>query len=385
VTYMCIKTIRYVFLSVLLIFLAGCEETQKKFEPSGKVVKIGFVGPLSGENGVLGSNSLLGARAALQLQPYLLNGDRIEIVALDDQNNPETSNTVIESLVKDENVAAILLGSTSETVLSTLKRLEEYNVPAIALLATHPDVSKGEYTIQIPFDDVLQGTVAALFVMDEMIIDRVAVFVEPEEVHSALLAETFSKTFIEAGGEIDIIEYPPKSKDLQEILIGLRDGGINFLYLPIHGSGVVEIEKICRTMGYDPNAMLSDGVLSRIILGNDNDFDLVEGMLATDVYTNVMITKNYGEKLRKVFDESFSAPKTTYTALGAEGMSILLGAMDGCGTSRDRQCIKRNLHGTSSFLGVNGTFSITAEGKAERPIFINKIVQGKLKFEVMVY
>jgi len=382
---MCIKTIRYVFLSILVIFLAGCEDTEKKFEPSGKVVKIGFVGPLSGENGVLGSNSLLGARAALQLQPYLLNGDRIEIVALDDQNNPEISDAAVESLVKEENVAAILLGSASETVLSTVIRLEEYKVPSIALLATHPDVSKGEYTVQLPFDDVLQGTVAALFVMDEMIIDSVAVFVEPEEVHSALLAETFAKKFIEAGGEIEIIEYPPKSMDLQEILVGLRDGGINFLYLPIHGSGVVEIENICRTMGYDPNAMLSDGVLSRIILGNDNDFSLVEGMMATDVYTNVMITKNYGEKLRKAFDESFSAPKTTYTALGAEGMSILLGAMDGCGNSRDRQCIKRNIHSTNSFLGVNSAISITPQGKAERPIFINKIVKGKLRFEVMVY
>ena len=117
---MCIKTIRYVFLSILVIFLAGCEDTEKKFEPSGKVVKIGFVGPLSGENGVLGSNSLLGARAALQLQPYLLNGDRIEIVALDDQNNPEISDAAVESLVKEENVAAILLGSASETVLSTV-------------------------------------------------------------------------------------------------------------------------------------------------------------------------------------------------------------------------------------------------------------------------
>lgn len=382
---MCVNTVRYVCLCFLFLFLVGCEDTQKNFEPSGKVVKIGFVGPLSEGNGVLGSNSLLGARAALQLQPYLLNGDRIEIVALDDQNNPEISNAAIERLVKEENVAAILLGSTSETVLSSAKRLEKYKVPAIALLATHPDVTKGEYTIQIPFDDELQGTVAALFVMDEMIVDRVAVFVEPEDVHSALLAETFTKKFIEAGGEIETIEYPPKNKDLQEILVGLRDGGINFLYLPIHGAGVVEIEKICRTMGYDPNAMLSDGVLSRIILGNDNDFDLVEGMMATDIYTNVMITKNYGEKLRKVFDESFSAPKTTYAALGAEGMSILLGAMDGCGNSRDRQCIKRNLHSTESFFGINSIFSITPEGKAERPIFINKIVKGKLKFEVMVY
>lgn len=382
---MCIKTMRYVPLLIALIFLAGCEDTQKKFEPSGKVVKIGFVGPLTGESGVLGSNSLLGARAALQLQPYLLNGDRVEIVALDDQNNLEISDAAVESLVKEENVAAILLGSTSETVLSNIKRLEEYKVPGIALLATHPDVSKGEYTVQLQFDDVLQGTVAALFVMDEMIIDKVAVFVEPEDVHSALLAETFVKKFIEAGGEVEIIEYPSKSMGLEEVLAGLRDGGINFLYLPIHGAGVVEIERICRTMGYDPNAMLSDGVLSRIILDSDNDFDLVEGMMATDVYSNVMLTKDYGEKLRLAFDKSFSAPKTTYTALGAEGMSILLAAMDGCGNSRDRHCIKRNLHSTNSFLGVNGTFSITPEGKAERPIFINKIVQGKLMFEVMIY
>ena len=75
----------------------------------------------------------------------------------------------------------------------------------------------------------------------------------------------------------------------------------------------------------------------------------------------------------------------TYTSLGAEGMSFLLGAMDRCGDSGDTACINSKLHNTNGFLGINSKITINTEGKAERPIFINRIVDGKLEFKVMVY
>lgn len=370
---------------VMILSFCGCQEEVKTYEPSGKVVKIGFIGPISGINASWGQNSLLGTKTALQVQPFLLNGDRPEIVVADDMNDPAQAINVVKKLVEDDGVSAILLASGSNAVLGVQELLEKYKIPTIALLATHPDVTAGEYITQLPFDDTLQGTVAALYVMDEMIVDRATVFMDSSDVQSVFLAETFANKFKDAGGDVEVIELPSETADLEKTITGCRDRGGEFLYLPIHAAGVVGIEMISREIGYDPKVMLSDGLLSRIILEFDSDLSLVEGMMAIDVYSNVFLTKNYGEKLVKAFDGSFTEPKTTFSALGAEGMSILLEAMDRCGDSQDKECVNRSIHNTNNFLGVNSKISINADGKAERPIFINTIVNNKLHFEVMIY
>lgn len=374
-------------MSCLVCFLplCSCEETNKVYQPSGKVVKIGFVAPLSGKHETWGDNSLLGAKAALTLQPFLLNGDRPEIIVVDDQDDPIKAREAVKNLVEVEGVSAILLGSGSDAVLGVTDLIESYKIPTIALLATHPEITAGEYTSELSFDDSLQGTVAALYVIDEMILDRVAVFVDRSESHSALLAETFSRKFLEAGGQIETREFPSDVSDLEKILVEFRAKGVKLLYLSLRASEVVEIEQTSRALGYDPEVMLSDGVLSRIILGQDDDRSLVEGMLATDVYSNVPLTKEYGERLVGIYDASFTAPKTTYAALGAEGFSVLMAAMDRCGESDDTECINRNVHNTNNFVGVNSRISINSEGKAERPIYINTITNKKLIFEVMIY
>lgn len=370
---------------VCFLLLCGCQEAKDVYEPSGKVVKIGFVAPLSGENEAWGDNSLFGAKAALALQPFLLNGDRPEIVTVDDQNDPEKARRAVKKLVEEEGVSAILLGSGSDAVLGVTDLIESYKVPSIALLATHPEITSGEYTAELSFDDSLQATAAALYVMDEMIVDRVAVFVDPLEKHSVSLADIFSKKFVEAGGQIETIEFPSDESELDSILVDLKAKGEKLLYLPLRASEVVKIEKASRELGFAPKVMLSDGVLSRIILAHDDDLSLVEGMLATDMYSNVSLTEQYGKKLDGVYDASFTAPKTTYTALGAEGLSIFLAAMDRCGDSSDTDCINRNVHTTNNFVGVNSKITINRKGKAERPIYINTITNKKLVFKVMVY
>ena len=369
----------------MILSFCGCQEEVKTYEPSGKIVKIGFIGPVSGASESWGKNSLLGVKAALQVKPFLLNGDRPEIVVADDMNDPDQAKNVVKKLVEDDGVTAILLASGSNSVLGVKGLLEKYKIPTIALLATHPDVAYGEYITQLPFDDTLQGTVAALYVMDEMIVDRATVFMDSSDVQSVFLAETFADKFKDAGGDVEVIELSSDAMGLEKTLMECRDRGEEFFYLPIHAAGVVEIEMVSRKLGYDPKVMLSDGLLSRIILEYDNDLSLVEGMMAIDVYSNVLLTKGYGEKLAKTFDASFTEPKTTFAALGAEGMSILLEAMDRCGNSQDTECVSRSIHNTNDFLGVNSKISINSDGKAERPIFINTIVNNKLHFEVMIY
>jgi len=51
-----------ILISIFLLTasLSGCGEEQEKIQPSGKSIRIGFIGPVSGPDKVLGGDSLKG-------------------------------------------------------------------------------------------------------------------------------------------------------------------------------------------------------------------------------------------------------------------------------------------------------------------------------------
>jgi len=51
----------------------------------------------------------------------------------------------------------------------------------------------------------------------------------------------------------------------------------------------------------------------------------------------------------------------------------------------DRSCINNMIRSTLDFEGIMGKISIGPNGKAARPLFINAIYGGKMKYIVKVY
>lgn len=364
--------------------LTGCD-SKPEVKVSGKTVKIGFIAPFSGEDEEWGHNGLLGNKTALEMQPYLLQGDKPEMIIADDQNKPELTRKVLKKLVEVDQVSAILILSGSEAVLAAAELADYYKTPILALLATHPDVTNNDYISQLVFDDITQGTVGALYVMDEMFIDHVAVFKDPTDPHSSFLADEFTRKFEEIGGVVEKVTIAKEKNDYSGILQRLYEMNLDFLYLPLDADQVIEIEKMTRKIDWNPQVMVSDGLISAILLQFEDDLKYMDGMLATDIYSTILPKTDYGKSARNIFKQSFDAPRTTFTGLACEGTSILLAAMDKCSDSSDRDCINKMLRNTEDFTGLFGKIQINQNGKAERPIFINIIDDKNQKFVVKVY
>ncbi len=79
------KIITLLFVLLFAVSLFSCSEEQEKITPSGESLKIGFIGPMSGPDKVLGEDGLKGIKTALHIQPYLSNGDSIELLVEDDK------------------------------------------------------------------------------------------------------------------------------------------------------------------------------------------------------------------------------------------------------------------------------------------------------------
>jgi branched-chain amino acid transport system substrate-binding protein len=72
-------------------------------------------------------------------------------------------------------------------------------------------------------------------------------------------------------------------------------------------------------------------------------------------------------------------------ALGVEGYAILLDAMNRCSDPADRQCLNNQIRSTTNLIGLTGKITITSNGKAQRPFYINSIKGGLARFIVKVY
>ena len=107
-----------------------------------KVVKIGFIGPLTGPNAAQG----VGARNAFDLAIREANASgkfqyKIELVALDDASDPATGVAAALKLVSDPAVVAASGHWNSPVALATIHTFHTYRIPFIVWGAIHPDIT----------------------------------------------------------------------------------------------------------------------------------------------------------------------------------------------------------------------------------------------------
>ena len=371
---------------LLLSLISGCERTEP-IVPSGKKIRIGMIGPFSGDFSAQGKNGLEGLKAAQKIQPLLRDGAVIEFLVEDDQDKVKLTIAALKKLTTTDNVAAVLVFSDSASVLALEPFVDRFKTPVIAVLATHPDISKkSKYTTQFCFDDVFQGTVAALFVRDELLIDKVAIVDNPDNPYSTRLAAEFRQKFVAAGGLITkIVHISDEVDDLSAIMENLRVKKTQLLYMPVKAKCLINIIKSSREIGWRPKIMSADGLLASVLSAYHDDLKLLEGLMATEFFSGKLAGTDYENRLRKAYASLFKHPATSYSALGAEAYAILCDALNRCSDPENRQEINEKIRQTTDFDSISGKISITAQGKAKRPLFVDTIKNGKLEVIVKVY
>lgn len=379
--------------SLLCLFLTGGCDREVEIQPSGKVIRLGVVGPFSGENAGKGNNAIEGMSAAMQYAPLLNNGDKLELVIEDDQNKPEKTVAAVDRLANEKHVSAIILMSTSESALEIRPQVNKLEIPVLAMLATHPDVTRdNNYISQLCFDDVFQGSVAALFVMDELLIDMAAIFTNPDNQHSSILAAEFIRKYQTVGGKVTDTILVNDDQNYREKLESLREKGTRLLYLPVTAKTVIEIQRAAMEIGWQPVIMTSDGLAATVFNDYRDVMSLLEGVYAIDFIAQddktidkVLKNASFWKKLDSIYKSQNKDDATTYTALGAESLMLLSNALNRCEDPQDRSCINRMLRNTKNFQGLAGKVSILDNGKASRPLVVNAIRDGRLEFIVKVY
>ena len=381
---------RYIFLVSLLALLCvscGREPAKKILIPSGKIVKIGVIGPMTGEHAKKGQSTIEGIKTAMHIMPLLYNGDKIELILEDDEDDPKLAVKAFEKLVDEDNVTSILIFSSSRAVIAVDKIADRYKVPTLVLTASHPSIAeRTHYVHQLCFDDAFQGDIAALYSRDELLVTDVAVVVDYGDPHLQSLSEVFTEKFKSIGGTVvDTVRIDSATSNLEYSLKTLQKEGVELLYMPVSSENFIKISKIIEDLNWDVLRMGSDGLMTTVFAKYHDDLHLLEGIYGIDFYSSNMKLTSKGNELKKLYHKLFSGQITTYTAAGAEGYAILFSALNQCENVNDKSVINQRIGETVDFEGVMGKITILPNGKARRPLFVNTVKNEELKFLVKVY
>ena len=363
--------------------LTGCEE-DAEWQTTPLEIKLGVIGPFSGEHEEWGNSTLLGVDAVIKYHQTKNPNLRVQLRKEDDQSTPAQAEIALAKLALEEQVDAVLVLSGSKTMLALTEVADRYKVPIVSTLSSHPNITETNWVSQIIFDDQVQGTVAAMFVMDELLIERSAVVWDGNDPHSKELADSFKRTYQEAGGIILSIDISGRKDDYRSILNQLKINHIEFVYLPVEVGTVVKFEQGAREAGYNPEGMVSDGVLSQMMLEYKDNLELLDGVLATDIFSGEVPMSAFGKSVKANLKRQFDTPATTLTALGCEGGQVVLTAIAKCGKNPQNECVNRMIRSGNEFEGVLEPFYIDLDGKAQRPVYINKIKNKRLRFLLKV-
>jgi len=120
------------------------------FGAEKKVVKIGFIGPLTGPNAAVG----LGARNSADLAIRQANEKgtypyKLELVIMDDASDPTTGVAAATKLCSDPAVAAATTHFNSPVGLATIHVFHRYGVPQMFWGGIHPDITNKNNYLEV--------------------------------------------------------------------------------------------------------------------------------------------------------------------------------------------------------------------------------------------
>src|SRR5512133_2469420 len=179
-----------------LLALGAC---QKKASSKPDTVKLGVFEPMTGANAAGGAMEVEGIKLANQLFPTVkVDGKdyKIELVVVDNKSDKVEAANAAQRLVDQDKVNAVLGSWGSSLSMAAGPIVKDKKIPAIALSATNPLVTKGnDYYFRVCFIDPFQGTVMANYAAKELKAKKAVIVREVSNDYSVGLARFFTASF----------------------------------------------------------------------------------------------------------------------------------------------------------------------------------------------
>ena len=364
-----------VFILSAALFLTGCS-SKEPARHNEKVIKIGFIGPLTGDMKTFGESTRNAFDLAIEQSGGKIGDYTIETVVMDDHNDAAEAASSATKLIAEDKINAIV-GSLSHRTTYAVSQVANGNkIVLIAGSATNPVITvengvRKDFVFRACYIDPLQGTIAAKFASNNLKAKTAAVLYNREDsYYSTGLAAAFKEAFTTSGGKILAFEsYLQNDADYSATLNNIAGLKPDVLYLPDQYQKVRLIAKQAREKKV--NAIL--------IGGDDWDSEEYDSSLEGGYFTNHFSTGDPRPEVKKWADDyrtKYGLDPDVRAALCYDATNLLLNAIK-VSNSDETDAIKETLQATRDFPAVSGTISFDQDGNPIKPAAVIQVKEGK--------
>lgn len=359
---------------VLLMFaatslLAGCSTSNQK------VVKIGFVGPLTGGNAAIG----VGMKNAVDLAVKQANAAgklpyKLELVAVDDAADPTTAVNAANKLISDPGVVAVVAHFNSGAALATVPVFHKNGMPAVIAAAIHNDITKDgfkEITRVITAADV-QNEVAGNVATKDWGLKKFAVIHDKTD-YGKTNAEQFIASAKNNGGEIISFDgISVGQQDFSALLTTIKSKNPDMIFFGGVATEAALIKRQMSELQINALFMSDSGILSDTF--NKIAGPAAEGMLAHGIGKPLEDLPGGKDFIKAYTDAKYAEPYEAYAPFAYDAANIIIKALETAGP--DRVKMADAIRGITSFQGVLGDTAFDEKGQTKLKIITTYISEG---------
>ena len=342
--------------------------------PPSEVIKIGYIGPLTGDAMSYGIPISDAVRMAVDVinQSGGIDGKPIEILYENGECESEAAQKAAEKLVHMNRVRIIIGGICSGETLAILPVTESKEVLLLSPSSSSPDLSgAGKYFFRNTPSDLKGGEKLAQLVVEKYEHTNIAVITEKTSYAQAF-ARVFKQNIRELGGELVADEtFAPEADDFRSILAKIEKAAPDALVVnPQTEKAGGTIVKQAREIG------ITAQVFGSNVLSGSQSMEIAGEHIEGLVFVDAPGLSRGNPKATAFLNEYRSAygePGIEFYAGAAyDIVHILTQAMKEAGTSTDTKKIRRYLSTMKNFNGVAGTYRFDHNGDPEGLDFITK-------------
>lgn len=347
---------------LLIIVILALSLTACGKKADDNVIKIGYIGALSGDTAVWGQaglNGMLLTAKEINANGGIL-GKQVEVVGLDGRGDPTDSANAFRRLVSEEKVVAVIGTNFSSCNIAMAPVADEMKIPLIATAASNPKVTVDEngnlhpYSFRIGFIDPFQGQVLANLASNELSAKTAAVIYDIGSDYSTGLAQYFEEQFVANGGEmVAKVEAHSGDNDFRSQLSVIAEAKPDVIMVPWIYKDVALIANQARELGITATLLGGDGWDSPELLTMAGD--AIEGSYYTSQpsFANP-ITQPYADAYKAEYD---GLVPETEALFGHDGLYWIKDAMERAGDTTS-ESLRTALENTTSFEGLMGSMSV---------------------------
>ena len=365
------KLLSLVLAVMMVMSLAACGDkpasTPAGTEGTKETLKIGGIGPLTGDYANYGISVKQGAELAVKEINAAggIAGQQLELSFQDSQGDPESAVNAYGKLLDwgmKLSLGCVFSGETA-TVVAAAKDDD------ILLLTPSGSSDKilesNDKAFRVCFNDSYQGVVAADFIKDHKLADKVAVLYQSDYDYSVGLYEAFKGECDKLGiaiAEVQTFTEGTKT-DFTTQINKLLAADVKMIFIPIYAEPASTfLTQAKGKFGDDVYFFGADG-LDGILEKVAQDVSIANNVLMLTPFAADSTEANV-QAFVKAYQEAYKSTPDQFAADGYDAVYALKAAMEKAGSSSGAAMAKAMTE--IEVAGVTGTMKWTADGNTQK-------------------